>query len=86
MSSEGTETLRLAKRRQLDLALVNLQLVAIPRTGRCMTGTAQHAQSYLTSFADRFNRRHQLDSIVERLAWAAAHAGSPGTRRRAARG
>jgi transposase-like protein len=33
----------------------------------------KHAQHYLTSFAYRFNRRHQLDSIVERLAWAAAH-------------
>src|SRR5690348_8228982 len=33
----------------------------------------KHAQSYLTSFAYRFNRRRQLDSIVERLAWAAAH-------------
>jgi transposase-like protein len=31
----------------------------------------KHAQSYLTSFAYRFNRRRQLDSIVERLAWAA---------------
>jgi transposase-like protein len=31
----------------------------------------KHAQSYLTSFAYRFNRRFQLDSIVERLAWAA---------------
>lgn len=44
-----------------------------------ITGTyhhlsAKHAQSYLTSFAYRFNRRYQLDSIVERLAWAAAHA------------
>ncbi len=35
--------------------------------------SAKHAQSYLTSFAYRFNRRYQLDSIVERLAWAAAH-------------
>jgi transposase-like protein len=35
--------------------------------------SAKHAQSYLASFAYRFNRRHQLDSIVERLAWAAAH-------------
>jgi hypothetical protein len=26
---------------------------------------------YLASFAYRFNRRRQLDSIVERLAWAA---------------
>ena len=35
--------------------------------------SANHAQSYLTSFAYRFNRRSQLDSIVERLAWAAVH-------------
>jgi transposase-like protein len=33
--------------------------------------SAKHAQSYLASFAYRFNRRFQLDSIVERLAWAA---------------
>ena len=32
---------------------------------------AKHAQSYLTGFAYRFNRRFQLDSIVGRLAWAA---------------
>src|SRR5215203_3704898 len=36
--------------------------------------SAKHAQQYLTSFAYRFNRRFQLDSIVERLAWAAVHA------------
>lgn len=35
--------------------------------------SAKHAQNYLTSFAYRFNRRFQLDSIVQRLAWAAAH-------------
>jgi transposase-like protein len=33
----------------------------------------KHAQAYLTSYAYRFNRRRQLDSIVERLAWAAVH-------------
>jgi transposase-like protein len=33
----------------------------------------KHAQTYLTSFAYRFNRRYQLDSILERLAWAAIH-------------
>jgi transposase-like protein len=33
----------------------------------------RHAQFYLTSFAYRLNRRFQLDSIVERLAWAAVH-------------
>ena len=31
----------------------------------------KHAPSYLASFAYRFNRRRRLDSIVERLAWAA---------------
>ena len=31
----------------------------------------KHAQHYLTSYAYRFNRRSRLDSIVERLAWAA---------------
>jgi transposase-like protein len=36
--------------------------------------SGKHAQSYLTSFAYRFNRRFRLDSIVERLAWAAVHA------------
>ena len=36
--------------------------------------SAKHAQSYLTSFACRFNRRFRLDSIVERLAGAAIHA------------
>src|SRR5919206_843264 len=35
--------------------------------------SAKHAQSYLTSYAYRFNRRFRLDSIVERLAWAAVH-------------
>jgi transposase-like protein len=33
----------------------------------------KHAPSYLASFAYRFNRRRQLDSIIERLAWAAVH-------------
>jgi transposase-like protein len=34
----------------------------------------KHAPSYLASFAYRFNRRFQLDGIVERLAWAAVRA------------
>jgi len=42
-------------------------------TGTYHHVSAKHAQNYLTSFAYRFNRRFQLDSIVERLAWAAAH-------------
>jgi transposase-like protein len=35
----------------------------------------KHARHYLASSAYRFNRRYQLDSIVERLAWAAVHTG-----------
>ena len=42
-------------------------------TGTYHHVSPKHAQSYLTSFAYRFNRRFQLDSIVERLAWAAVH-------------
>ncbi len=42
-------------------------------SGTCHHVSAKHAQSYLTSFAYRFNRRFQLDSIVQRLAWAAVH-------------
>jgi hypothetical protein len=42
-----------------------------------LTGTyhhvsAKHAQRYLSSFAWRFNRRYQLDSLTERLAYACA--------------
>ena len=32
--------------------------------------SAKHAQRYLTSFAWRFNRRYQLDTLTERLAYA----------------
>jgi transposase-like protein len=35
--------------------------------------SAKHAQRYLSSFAWRFNRRFDLDSVVERLAWAALY-------------
>lgn len=39
--------------------------------GTCHHVSGKHAQSYLASYAYRFDRRRQLDSIVERLAWAA---------------
>ena len=42
-------------------------------TGTYHHVSPKHAQAYLASFAYRFNRRFQLDSIVERLAWAAVH-------------
>jgi ribosomal protein L37AE/L43A len=34
--------------------------------------SAKHAQRYLASFAWRFNRRHQLDTLTERLVYACA--------------
>ena len=34
--------------------------------------SAKHAQRYLAGFAWRFNRRYQLDSLTERLAYACA--------------
>ena len=34
--------------------------------------SAKHAQRYLTSFAWRFNRRYQLDTLTERLVYACA--------------
>jgi hypothetical protein len=34
----------------------------------------KHTRRYLASFAWRFNRRFQLDSITERLTWATLHA------------
>src|SRR5829696_1180462 len=54
--------------RWVDTTLGNLK-TAIAGTYHHVS--AKHAQSYLTSFAYRFNRRFRLDSIVERLAWAA---------------
>jgi hypothetical protein len=56
--------------RWVDTALGNIK-TAIAGTYHHVS--AEHAQPYLTSFASRFNRRFQLDSIVERLAWAAVH-------------
>jgi len=42
-------------------------------TGTYHHVSPKHTPSYLASFAYRFNRRFQLDSLVERLAWAAVH-------------
>jgi transposase-like protein len=46
----------------------------IPRrdVGAADRVSPKHAQRYLASFAWRFNRRSQLDSLTERLAWACA--------------
>src|SRR5215213_5808603 len=56
--------------RWVDTTLGNLK-TAIAGTYHHVS--AKHAQHYLASYAYRFNRRFQLDSMVERLAWAAVH-------------
>ena len=56
--------------RWVDTALGNVKTALTSTYHHVST---KHAQAYLTCFAYRFNRRFQLDSIAQRLAWAAAH-------------
>lgn len=70
-TGSGRQAANWAPFRRVNTTLGNIK-TAIAGTYHHVS--AKHAQSYLTSFAYRFNRRFQLDSIVRRLAWAAAHA------------
>jgi transposase-like protein len=70
VTGSGQQAARWAPFRWVNTVLGNIK-TAIAGTYHHVS--AKHAQSYLTSFAYRFNRRFQLDSIVERLAWAAVH-------------
>jgi ribosomal protein L37AE/L43A len=71
VTGSGKRAATWAPFRWVNTALGNIKTAL---TGTYHHVSAKHAQSYLTSFAYRFNRRFQLDSIVQRLAWAAAHA------------
>ena len=64
----GRQAVRWAPFRWVNTTLGNIKTAL---AGTYHHVSAKHAQSYLASFAYRFNRRYQLDSIVERLAWAA---------------
>ena len=70
VTGSGKRAANLAPFRWVNTTLGNVK-TAIAGTYHHVS--AKHAQSYLTSYAYRFNRRRQLDSIVERLAWAAVH-------------
>ena len=70
VTGSGKRAASLAPFRWVNTTLGNVK-TAIAGTYHHVS--AKHAQQYLTSFAYRFNRRSQLDSIVERLAWAAVH-------------
>ena len=69
ITGSGRQAAKWAPFRWVNTTLGNIK-TAIAGTYHHVS--AKHAQSYLTSFAYRFNRRFQLDSIVQRLAWAAA--------------
>ena len=66
----GRQAARWAPFKWVNTVLGNIKAALL---GTYRHVSPKHAQHYLASFAYRFNRRHQLDSIVERLAWAAAH-------------
>jgi transposase-like protein len=70
VTGSGKQAAKWAPFRWVNTVLGNIK-TAIAGTYHHVS--SKHAQSYLTSFAYRFNRRYQLDSIVQRLAWAAAH-------------
>src|SRR6478609_2162687 len=70
VTGSGKRAASLAPFRWVNTTLGNVK-TAIAGTYHHVS--AKHAQSYLTSFAYRFDRRFRLDSIVERLAWAAVH-------------
>ena len=64
----GRQAARWAPFRWVNTCLGNIKAALV---GTYRHVSPKHAQRYLASFAYRFNRRSELDSIVERLAWAA---------------
>jgi transposase-like protein len=67
-TGSGRQAARWASFKWVNTVLGNIKAALV---GTYRHVSPKHAQSYLASFAYRFNRRFQLDSIVERLAWAA---------------
>ena len=70
-TGSGRQAARWSPFRWVDTCLGNIKAALV---GTCRQVSPKHARSYPASFAYRFNRRFRLDSIVERLAWAAVHA------------
>ena len=69
-TGSGAKAVRWAPFKWVNTCLGNIKTAL---AGTYHHVSPKHAQRYLSSFAYRFNRRFQLDSIVQRLAWAAAH-------------
>ena len=69
VTGSGKQAARWAPFRWVNTTLGNIK-TAIAGTYHHVS--PKHSQRYLASFAWRFNRRSQLDSLTERLAWACA--------------
>jgi hypothetical protein len=69
VTGSGAKAAKLAAFKWVNTTLGNIKTAL---AGTYHHVSAKHAQRYLASFAWRFNRRFQLDSLTERLAWAAA--------------
>jgi hypothetical protein len=70
-TGSGRRAARWAPFKWVNTALGNIKTAL---SGTYHHVSAKHAQRYLASFAWRFNRRYQLDSLTERLAYACVHA------------
>jgi transposase-like protein len=69
-TGSGRQAARWAPFKWVNTALGNIKTAL---AGTYHHVSPKHAQRYLSSFAWRFNRRFDLDTLVQRLAWAAAH-------------
>jgi len=69
-TGSGRQAARWTPFKWVNTALANIKTAL---TGTHHHVSAKHAQRYLASFAWRFNRRYQLDSLTERLAFACLH-------------
>jgi ISXO2-like transposase domain len=69
-TGSGRRAARWAPFKWVNTVLGNIKAALV---GTYRHVSPKHTPSDLASFAYRFNRRHRLDSIVERLAWAATH-------------
>jgi len=70
-TGSGRQAARWAPFKWVNTALGNIKTAL---SGTHHHVSAKHAQRYLASFAWRFNRRYQLDTLTERLAFACIHA------------
>ena len=69
ITGSGSQAAKWVPFQWVNTALGNIKTALV---GTYHHVSPKHAQRYLASFAWRFNRRHQLDSLTERLAYACA--------------